>query len=126
MPRPPRKPVDPLARVIDAEAVNRTLAVLGGKWTIPIVATLLGGTHRFTPLSAAVGPASPKVLVRRLRALEAEGLVTRVLYPEIPPRVEYSLTPAGETLAPIIAAIEAWGITARSPNGTEEHPPTVE
>lgn len=97
--------------VAPAAALARTLGVIGGKWSAPIIQALLGGPRRFGELRAAIGPISPKILVARLKALEGEGFVTRTIYPEIPPRVEYALTAAGRTLAPIVAAMEAWGAT---------------
>jgi len=111
MPRPPKQPPIPSPTEIDTEAVNRTLIVIGGKWTVQIIRSLLGGTQRFGALMAALGGVSPKMLVSRLRDLEAEGLLTRTLYPEIPPRVEYALTDAGRTMAPVIEAIATWGAT---------------
>ncbi len=96
---------------ITAEDVNRALVVFGGKWTVQIIRSLLGGTQRFGALMTALGGASPKMLISRLRDLEAEGLLTRTLYPEIPPRVEYALTDAGRTMAPVIEAIATWGAT---------------
>lgn len=117
MPRSPKAPQPPISTQIDAEAVNRTLSVLGGKWTVQIITYLLGGTRRFGELQAAMGSVSPKMLVSRLRELEAQGLVTRKLYPEIPPRVEYSLTEEGRTLEPIVEAIAQWGATEGQTRG---------
>ncbi len=93
--------------------VERTLAVLGAKWTTLIVRELLAGPRRFGQLRAALEGVSPKTLTERLRALEAEGLVERRQFAEVPPRVEYRLTPAGETLRPVLDAMAAWG--ARHP-----------
>ena len=119
MPRSPKAPQTATTTEIDAEAVNRTLAVLGGKWTVQIVSNLLSGTRRFGELMAALGGVSPKMLVSRLRELEAQGLVTRTLYPEIPPRVEYALTTEGKTLAPIVEAIAHWGATEGQTRGVK-------
>ncbi len=91
------------------EALARTQAVIGGKWTVEIVSALLGGPRRFGELVATLGGMSGKILSIRLKELERRGFVTRTLYPEIPPRVEYALTDAGRTLAPIIVAMVAWG-----------------
>ncbi len=90
-------------------ALARTLDVIGGKWTAEIIFQLLGGTRRFGALSTALGGVSPKMLIARLKELERHGFVTRTLYPEIPPRVEYALTDEGRTLKPIIDAMVAWG-----------------
>ncbi len=92
-----------------AEALARTLAVIGGKWTVEIVNALLGGPRRYGDIRAAIGGIGAKMLSLRLQELERQGFVTRTLYLEIPPRVEYALTDAGRTLAPIIEAMVAWG-----------------
>lgn len=94
-----------------ARAIERTLDVIGGKWTVQILRDLFDGTRRFGQLQQSLGGVSPKMLIARLRELEERGLVTRTLYPEIPPRVEYSLTDDGRTLRPIIDAMAAWGLT---------------
>lgn len=94
-----------------AQAIERTLAVIGGKWTVQILRDLFDGTRRFGQLQQSLGGVSPKMLIARLRELEERGLVTRTLYPEIPPRVEYSLTDDGRTLRPIVDAMAAWGRT---------------
>lgn len=89
--------------------VERTAEVIGGKWTTLILRDLLRGTRRFGELRAALGSVSPKTLTDRLRELERSGLVTRKVYPEVPPRVEYTLTPKGEALRPVVDAMAAWG-----------------
>ena len=94
-----------------ARAIERTLDVIGGKWTVQILRDLFEGTRRFGQLQQSLAGVSPKMLIARLRELEERGLVTRTLYPEIPPRVEYSLTDDGRTLRPIIEAMAAWGQT---------------
>lgn len=94
-----------------ARAIERTLEVIGGKWTVQILRDLFEGTRRFGQLQQSLGGVSPKMLIARLRELEERGLVTRTLYPEIPPRVEYSLTDDGRTLRPIIDAMAEWGET---------------
>lgn len=103
-------PVSPESS-ISARAVERTLEVIGGKWTVQILRDLFEGTRRFGQLQQSLGGVSPKMLIARLRELEERGLVTRTLYPEIPPRVEYSLTDDGRTLRPIIDAMADWGQT---------------
>jgi len=99
------------AGAASARAIERTLEVIGGKWTVQILRDLFEGTRRFGQLQQSLGGVSPKMLIARLRELEERGLVTRTLYPEIPPRVEYSLTDDGRTLRPIIDAMADWGQT---------------
>ena len=82
--------------------------LLAHKWTPQVVAVLLGGPHRFSTLRKAIPDLSEKVLSGRLGELEAAGIVSRTHYPEIPPRVEYTLTPAGLALEPVIAAMAQW------------------
>ncbi len=94
--------------------VERTLAVIGPKWTTLILRDLIVGTKRFGELRRAFPGISPKTLTQRLRDLEDQGLVTRTIYPEIPPRVEYALTPRGQTLEAIIVAMAAWGALDRT------------
>jgi DNA-binding HxlR family transcriptional regulator len=89
--------------------VERTLGVIGGKWTTLVLRELLVGTRRYSDLKRALGRVSPKTLTERLRHLEAEGLLTRTVYAEVPPRVEYALTGRGESLGEIIAAMGRWG-----------------
>lgn len=89
--------------------VARAVAVLDGKWTILIIRDLLGGVRRFSDLRASLVGISPKTLTDRLRELEAEGIVTRTVYAEIPPRVEYELTASGRRLHPVIDALAIWG-----------------
>jgi len=95
--------------VSPAEALARTLAVIGGKWTVEIVNALLHAPHRYGDIRATISDIGAKMLSLRLQELERQGFVTRTIYLEIPPRVEYALTDAGRTLAPIIEAMVAWG-----------------
>lgn len=89
--------------------VERALGVLDGKWTTLILRDLLGGTRRFGELRASLSGISPKTLTDRLRDLEHQGVLTRKVYPEIPPRVEYTLTDKGHALAPVVEALAQWG-----------------
>jgi DNA-binding HxlR family transcriptional regulator len=91
--------------------IERSVRVLDGKWTLLILRELFMGVRRFGELRDALPGVSPKTLTDRLRAMEAQGLVHREVYPEIPPRVEYSLTPFGETLEPVIESLKQWGMT---------------
>lgn len=89
--------------------VEVAVAVLGGAWKLTIVKHLVTRTHRFGELRRAVGPVTPRVLTRQLRELETDGIVSRTVFAEVPPRVEYALTDLGETLRPAVAWLDAWG-----------------
>lgn len=89
--------------------VETTLRLIGNRWKILIIRDLMGGTRRFGELKKSVGEITQKVLTSNLREMEADGLVTRTAYAEMPPRVEYSLTEAGRSLRPIIDAMTLWG-----------------
>lgn len=93
--------------------VARAVRILDGKWTMLVIRDLLGGTRRFSELRASLAGISPKTLTDRLRALEEHGLVERIVYAEIPPRVEYTLTEVGHRLEPVFGALGAWGATLR-------------
>ncbi|RYG69806.1 transcriptional regulator [bacterium] len=91
-----------------------TLKMIGGRWKIFIVHQLLEGTLRFSELQRRINGLSanvvtPKMLTQELRQMEADGLVLRTVYPEVPPRVEYSLTPMGCSLEPVVEAMVEWG-----------------
>ncbi|QMW23250.1 winged helix-turn-helix transcriptional regulator [Sandaracinobacteroides saxicola] len=89
--------------------VAATIAVAGGKWKPIIVFHLLDGTRRFGELKKLSGGASQRALTMHLRELEADGIVSRRVYAEVPPRVEYSLTERGRSLEPVLRAMKAWG-----------------
>lgn len=89
--------------------VETTLMVMGDKWKILILRDLMGGTMRFGQLRKSVGGISQKVLTSQLRDMEAKGLVTREVFAEVPPRVEYTLTEVGRSLAPVLDALRIWG-----------------
>ena len=89
--------------------IQRAANVLEGKWTLLILRELLSGTKRFGELRAEILGVSPKTLTERLRILEDQGMLSRTVYPEIPPRVEYRLTELGEKVRPIIEAMSVWG-----------------
>ena len=90
--------------------VEAALDVLGGKWGLPIVARLAGGTQRYGELKRSLPSISEKMLIRQLRRLEADGIVRRRQYPEVPPRVEYSLSEVGESLLPVLDHLGAWAV----------------
>ena len=90
--------------------VDAALDVIGGKWKGMIVYQLLdAGSLRFNALRREVGDITQRMLTKQLRELEEDGLVARTVYAEVPPRVEYRLTPGGEALAPVVAALKVWG-----------------
>ena len=89
--------------------METTLLMISDKWKVLILRELLNGTMRFGELRRSVGNVSQKVLTANLRQMERDGLVHRTVYPEVPPRVEYSLTDTGRTLAPVIEAMRNWG-----------------
>lgn len=90
--------------------VEMTLMLIGDRWKVLIIRDLLEGTRRFGELKKSVGTISQKVLTSNLRSLEADGLVNRQVYAEVPPRVEYSLTETGRSLKPILDAMVEWGM----------------
>lgn len=92
--------------------VETTLSVIGGRWKVLIIHHLLKGTMRFGELSRSLGGISARTLSKQLRELEADGVIHRKDFGEIPPKVEYSLTPLGRTLEPILDSMEAWGVAA--------------
>lgn len=89
--------------------VETTLALIGDKWKVLILRDLLTGAKRFGELKKSIGNVSQKVLTAQLRAMEGNGLLTRTVYAEVPPRVEYTLTDLGESLKPILDAMWNWG-----------------
>ena len=89
--------------------VETTLLLIGDKWKVLILRDLMPGTKRFGELRKSVGDVSQKVLAAQLRDMEKSGLVHREVYAEVPPRVEYSLTPLGRSLKPILDSMWAWG-----------------
>jgi DNA-binding HxlR family transcriptional regulator len=89
---------------------RRLLDRIGDRWTVLIVVALDAGPLRFSALAARVGGISQKMLTQTLRSLEHDGFVTRTLYPEIPPRVEYELTDLGRSLLGPLRALEEWAV----------------
>ncbi len=99
-----------MERELPACPVETTLLLISDKWKALILRDLLNGTMRFSELRRSVGNVSQKVLTSNLRQMERDGLVHREVYPEVPPRVEYSLTDTGMSLKPVIEAMREWGI----------------
>ena len=89
--------------------VATTVSLIGSKWKLLIMRNLLGRPWRFNELQKSIGGISQKALTEALRSMEADGIVRRTAYPEVTPRVEYSLTELGESMRPIIKAMEIWG-----------------
>lgn len=89
--------------------VEITLMLIGDKWKVLIIRDLLTGTKRFNELMRSIGGITQKVLTSNLRAMETAGLVTRTVYPQVPPKVEYALTKTGYSLKPILDSMVVWG-----------------
>ena len=94
--------------------VETTLTLIGDKWKVLILRDLLPGKKRFGELKKSIGSVSQKVLTAQLRDMEESGLLTRTVYAEVPPRVEYRLTDLGRSLEPILDAMRSWGEAYRT------------
>jgi DNA-binding HxlR family transcriptional regulator len=92
------------------------LSVFGGRWKPTILFSLLKGKRRYNELFKSISGISERMLVTQLRELEQHGLVKRIIYPEVPPRVEYELTPLGLSTRSMLQSISKWGNTHRSKN----------
>ena len=90
--------------------VATTVSLIGSKWKLLIMRNLLARPWRFNELQKSIDGISQKALTEALRSMEADGIVIRTAYPEVPPRVEYSLTELGESMCPIIKSMESWGL----------------
>lgn len=90
--------------------VATTVQLIGSKWKLLIMRNLLARPWRFNELQKNLEGISQKVLTDSLRSMEADGIVTRTVYPEVPPRVEYALNELGESMRPIINSMEQWGL----------------
>ena len=89
--------------------VATTVQLIGSKWKLLIIRNLLDRPWRFKELQKSLTGISQKVLTDSLRSMEEDGIITRTVYPEVPPRVEYALSALGESMRPIMDAMEAWG-----------------
>lgn len=89
--------------------VETTLTLISDRWKVLIIRDLLSGTKRFGELKKSLGGISQKVLTANLRSMEESGMLTRKVYAEVPPRVEYTLTETGYSLKPVLDAMAAWG-----------------
>lgn len=90
--------------------VATTVGLIGNKWKLLILRNLLGGPNRFGELRKTIPGISQKVLTDNLRSMEEDGILVRTVFAEVPPRVEYKLSELGDTMRPIIAAMETWGL----------------
>ncbi|MCR5089915.1 MAG: helix-turn-helix transcriptional regulator [Oscillospiraceae bacterium] len=99
--------------------VATTVSLIGSKWKLLIMRNLLGRPWRFNELQKSIDGISQKALTEALRSMEADGIVIRKAYPEVPPRVEYSLTELGESMRPIIKSMESWGLTYKEQMNSE-------
>ena len=97
--------------------VETTLMLIGDKWKVLILRDLMDGTKRFGELKKSIGTVSQKELTAQLRDREEKGLLTRKVYAEVPPRVEYTLTENGYSLKPILDSMWAWGLDYKAKNG---------
>lgn len=94
---------------LGCSSVKTTLDVIGGKWKSLIMFMLTRETMRFSELQRSIDGITQKMLTQQLRELEADGLVNRKVYPQVPPKVEYSLTDYGRTLLPVLETMHKWG-----------------
>lgn len=105
------------ASCVDPEdcPVERTLSVIGGRWKPLILFHLRRGQHRFNELRRLMPKVTQRMLTQHLRDLEADGIVSRTVYPIVPPRVDYELTSLGRTLLPVLDAMATWGEVQDAP-----------
>lgn len=89
--------------------VEAAMDVIGGKYKAQIVYELIDGTKRYHQIQNALPQATPRMLSKQLKELEADGVITRALYPVVPPKTEYSLTELGQSLVPIVQSLCTWG-----------------
>ena len=95
--------------MLPACPVEATLELIGGKWKGIVLFYLLDGRLRFSELKRKIGCVTQRMLTKQLRELEASGLVIRIVYAEVPPRVEYELTEEGKSLKPLLKSLKKWG-----------------
>src|SRR4051812_31796237 len=89
--------------------IEVALEVIGGMWKTLIIRELMDGTRRYSEIHRALAPVTHKMLAQQLRDLENDGVVLRKVYPQVPPKVEYSLAPLGRELVPLMGAMKLWG-----------------
>ena len=107
------------AKELPACPVETTLTLISDKWKVLILRDLMPGTKRSGELQKSLGTAGQQVLTAQLRQMEESGLLTRKVYPEVPPRVEYTLTELGYSLKPILDAMWSWGEAYKARSGQD-------
>ena len=110
-----------MSRNLPACPVEVTLMLISDRWKVLILRDLLSGTKRFGELKKSIGSISQKVLTSNLRSMEEDGLLTRKVYAEVPPRVEYTLTELGKSLQPILLAMQQWGLEYQEMQFKKQH-----
>ncbi|WP_412077577.1 winged helix-turn-helix transcriptional regulator [Streptomyces xanthophaeus] len=112
-PAAPAAPVAPMVSCDDDCGIRDVLDRLGDKWSVLVVVQLASGTHRFKELQRAVAGISQRMLTLTVRRLERDGLITRTVYPTVPPQVEYELTELGHSLTRLVKALADWSLVHR-------------
>lgn len=97
------------ATALPACPVETTLSLITSRWKVLVLRDLMDGPRRFSELQRSIGRVSQKMLTQSLRQMETDGLLTRTVYAEVPPRVEYELTELGHSLQPVLDALSTWG-----------------
>ena len=110
-----------MSKNLPACPVEVTLMLISDRWKVLILRDLLSGTKRFGELKKSIGSISQKVLTSNLRSMEEDGLLTRKVYAEVPPRVEYTLTELGKSLQPILLAMQQWGLEYKEMQFKKQH-----
>lgn len=110
-----------MSKNLPACPVEVTLMLISDRWKVLILRDLLSGTKRFGELKKSIGSISQKVLTSNLRSMEEDGLLTRKVYAEVPPRVEYTLTELGKSLRPILCAMQQWGLEYQEMQFKKQH-----
>lgn len=110
--------------------VEAAIDLIDGKWKSVVLFHLLSGTLRFNEIRRHIANVTPRMLTNQLRELEADGLIERKVYAQVPPKVEYSLSPLGRSMEPILLALKAWGDANLSrygkPKGIDPREPATE
>ncbi|MRX66119.1 winged helix-turn-helix transcriptional regulator [Maribacter luteus] len=108
---------------LDIQALEYCIEMIGGKWKPIILFHISKGTNRFSKLILAIEGINRQMLSKQLKSLEKSGVIDRTLYPEIPPRVEYVLTPKGRSLLPVVQSMNRWGNKQYAVNTETSGPP---